>query len=64
MQPLDQHRFLTAQEVAKLLKLPLASLYELVRSNRIAGIVRLGRRIRFDAEALNDWLASGGEPNE
>ena len=62
------HRFdpapmLTAPEVARWLRLPLALIYELARTRRIPH-ARIGRQIRFDAGALNAWLAAGGSTDE
>ena len=53
-------QMLTAKEVAVLLRLPLARVYELTRQNVIP-VVRLGRRqVRYDAQALTEWARRGG----
>ena len=49
----------TVSEVAARLAVGTAAAYELVRSGRLPAF-RLGRRIRVDADALEDWIARGG----
>ena len=60
-------QMLTAKEVAVLLKLPLARVYELTRQNVIP-VVRLGpRQVRYESHALTEWARRGGvgkEPGE
>jgi excisionase family DNA binding protein len=51
---------LTAQQVAVLLQVPKARVYELAREGLIPA-VRLGRQIRVSASALDDWIADGGQ---
>jgi excisionase family DNA binding protein len=56
-------QLLTAKEVAGILRLPLARVYELTRLNAIP-VVRLGlRQLRYDSEALTEWAKSGGCAN-
>lgn len=53
-------QMLTAKEVAVLLKLPLARVYELTRQD-IIPVVRFGRRqVRYDAQSLAEWAKRGG----
>jgi excisionase family DNA binding protein len=52
---------LTAQQVAVLLQVPKARVYELAREGLIPA-VRLGRQLRVSAIALDDWIANGGQP--
>lgn len=52
-------RLLTAQEVAEQTALPLARVYELAREGLLPS-VRLGRAVRFSADALRSWFESGG----
>lgn len=53
-------QMLTANEVARLLKLPLARVYELTRQHTIP-VVRLGpRQLRYDLDALTEWAKAGG----
>ena len=51
---------LTVQEVAELLRVPRSRAYELARQGLIP-TVRLGRQIRFEEEALRQWIADGGK---
>lgn len=55
-------RLLTAKEVSEDLRVPIARVYELVRSG-VLPVVRLGeRQIRFNEDALREWVARGGNP--
>ena len=50
-------RLLTADEVAGILSVSTARVYELARRNAIPAL-RLGQRqLRFDETALRDWIA-------
>ena len=50
---------LTAQQVAVLLQVPRARVYELVRLGLLPGI-RVGRQVRLSPDALRQWIAAGG----
>lgn len=52
-------RLLTAKQTAELLQVALPRVYELARLNLIP-CVRMGRQIRFDENALREWVARGG----
>ncbi|MDQ3754019.1 MAG: helix-turn-helix domain-containing protein [Acidobacteriota bacterium] len=53
-------RLLTAKEVAPILRVKTARVYELARERAIPAI-RIGeRQLRFDEFALREWCASGG----
>lgn len=52
-------RLLTAREVAEALGLPKWRVYQLARDEGLPA-VRLGRSLRFDADALAEWLQAGG----
>lgn len=56
-----QTRFLKVPDVAALMAVPASTVYDLARQKRIGGVVRFGRHIRFDREALERWLKEGGE---
>jgi excisionase family DNA binding protein len=57
-------RLIQAKRASEVLSVSLARLYELARLG-IIPVVRLGpRQIRFDEEALNEWVKQGGLPNE
>ena len=53
------HRLLNAQEVSDRLGIRLHRTYELVRDNQIPH-VKIGRQVRVDATALEEWISSGG----
>jgi excisionase family DNA binding protein len=53
-------RLLTAKEVSEGLRIPVARVYELARTGVIP-VVRLGeRQVRFNEDALREWVARGG----
>jgi excisionase family DNA binding protein len=55
-----EQQILVADEVAALLRVDRQRVYELVRKNAIP-VIRLGeRQYRFDAEAIEEWIARGG----
>lgn len=53
--PLD-HRLLTADEVAELLRLPVSTVYDLARTGRLPHL-RIGRALRFSQSDLEAHLA-------
>lgn len=54
-------RLLTAKQAADVLQVPLPRVYELARGVLPAGVVvRIGRQVRFNGDALQKWIASGG----
>ena len=54
-------KLLTAQVVAERCDLPISTVYEMARQNRIGGIIRLGRKLRFDPVKFEAWLDAGGQ---
>jgi excisionase family DNA binding protein len=34
--------------------------YELMRERRVPGVVRIGRQLRIDPEAVEAWIQDGG----
>lgn len=52
-------RLLKARELSGMTGIPRHRIYELARSRAIPH-VRLGRAIRFDPNAVRDWIAAGG----
>lgn len=57
----DTKRYLKVVDVAALMDVPVSTVYELARQNRINGTIRFGRHIRFDRDKLEQWLRAGGE---
>jgi excisionase family DNA binding protein len=51
-------RLLTANEVANILRVSTARVYELARSKSIPSITLGQRQIRFDETALLEWIGS------
>ena len=54
-------RLFTVDYVANRMDVPKSTVYEAVRQNRIGGIVRLGRIVRFEPEKFEEWIESGGQ---
>ena len=50
----------TIDDVLEVLPLPKSSVYELARYGRMPGVVRVGRRLLFDLDAITTWIDSGG----
>ena len=51
-----ERQLLTAREVADLLRLPVSTVYELARTERLPHL-RIGRAMRFSREDLETYLA-------
>jgi len=58
-------RLLTARQVADALQVTPARVYEMSRGNLLP-TVRLGRQVRYDEDALREWVKVGGstQPQE
>lgn len=56
----ETRRLLTAHETAHVLGVRLHRAYELIRENQLPGVVRLGRQVRVDRNALEEFIANGG----
>ncbi len=54
-------KLLTAEEVARILRVPKLNVYRLVREGRLP-VVRIGRFVRVPEEELRAWIARGGAP--
>lgn len=52
-------RLLTLREVAHYLRVHPGTVYRLVRAGCLPAI-RVGRDLRFDIRAVDEWLANGG----
>jgi excisionase family DNA binding protein len=47
--------FLTAEEVAEYLRLPLSTVYKLVQDKRLPGF-KVGKHWRFRKETFEEWI--------
>lgn len=58
----DSIQIISASEVAEILGVSAIRVYEMARAGLLpAGVVvRLGRQVRFNADALDRWIESGG----
>lgn len=55
-----RRRLGSIEDVRQVLPLPKSSLYDLAKFGKLPGTVRVGRRVLFDLDVLDDWIASGG----
>lgn len=56
-----QNRLLNVNEVASILDLKPARIYELSREGKLPFLVRIGdRQYRYHAQGLQNWLMNGG----
>ena len=51
-----ESEFLTAEEVAEYLRLPLSTIYKLVQEKRLPGF-KVGKHWRFRRETFRKWIA-------
>ncbi len=51
---------LTPRDLANRLEISEALAWRLGREERVPGVIRIGRLMRFDAGAIENWLAAGG----
>lgn len=63
METTEARRLWTAQETAERLNVRLHRAYELIREGQIPA-VRIGRQVRVDPAALEDFIRSGGTGDE
>ena len=54
---MEQPRFLTVPEAARLLRINRGKAYEMAAGGTLPGVIRLGRSIRVDRERLIAGLA-------
>lgn len=55
--------FLTAEEVAEYLRLPLSTVYKLVQDKKLPGF-KVGKHWRFRKEAIQKWIKEQEGKNE
>lgn len=52
------------KDLAARFDVPLHRGYEIAREGKVPGIVRIGRQIRVDMDAVEEWIAEGGDGRE
>lgn len=60
----DGMEFLTVRSLATLLDLSEQTAYKLLREGVIPGRVKVGKSVRFNKEAVIEWLRNGGASND
>lgn len=53
-------KLITAQEVAVILNVPVARVYELARTKSLPAVHLGSRQLRFDQARLHEWIETGG----
>ena len=53
---MNEKRLLSVDELSAYLSLPKPTIYSWVSMRRIPGVVRLGRTLRFEKEAVDRWV--------
>jgi excisionase family DNA binding protein len=56
---MTERRLLRAGQVARMLDVSPARFYDLARTGAIP-VVRMGRQVRVDPDALEEWIRCGG----
>ena len=63
MKNMDRHEtedigalLLTVAEVCRMLKISKGGVYQMVARAELPGIIKIGRRLRFRADAIKKWL--------
>jgi excisionase family DNA binding protein len=64
MQTTEERLVYTPVEAKQLLGLSRGTMYKLLKSNSLPGILRLGKRILLSKAAIDSMLASGINPVE
>ena len=59
-----RRRLGTANAVADYLNVPKSTVYDWARTSALPGVVRFGRRVRFDMDAIEKWVEAGGDRDE
>ena len=54
-------KFLTLKEVAELLRIGERTAYEMCRTGRMGGAVKVGGQWRINRDTFDAWVAQGGE---
>lgn len=57
---------LIAEQVEPILQVSKQRIYEMAKCGifPVGVVIRLGRQVRFDEDALREWLRTGGSPAE
>lgn len=58
MPKLTDRRYVTAEELATILDVTKNAIYKMAERKEIPGAVKIGRRLRFREDLLEQWLDS------
>ncbi len=56
-----RRRLGTIKDLQQLLPLARNTIYDSARLGKLPGVVKVGRRVLFDMDAVEAWLDAGGE---
>ncbi len=54
----------TVEELAERYRRPRTSMYDFLRANPQAGVLRIGKRILVDVDIFDAYVTQHGQPNE
>lgn len=52
----DPAALMTAEELGQLLRMSRGAVYAMVARGELPGVIKIGRRLRFDRGTVLDWL--------
>jgi excisionase family DNA binding protein len=58
-----EKRLLSVTELSNYLSLPKNSVYTMVSLRKLPGVVRLGRALRFEKSAIDEWVNEKTTPD-
>mgnify|MGYP001596025123 CR=1 FL=1 len=57
-----EKRLLSVKELSGYLSMPTATVYTMVSLKKLPGVVRLGRALRFEKAAIDEWVSGQAAP--
>ena len=59
----DLPALMTSSEVAEFLRTTRKAVYAMVERGQLPGVIRVGRRVLFEQQALLNWLGQKSSPS-
>lgn len=53
-----EKRLMNVKELSEYVSLPINSIYTMVSLRKLPGVVRLGRALRFEKSAIDEWVSA------
>ena len=57
-------KFLTAEELSELLRIPKRSIYKFAKEGYIPGALRIGKHWRFMEDVIGNWITERAKPGQ